>query len=211
MKKTITTIILIFLTLNIIAQDTVRIKHINYTTIFSISKHYPILVEWWETKSKDKCPMPLHRKDQFAPDPLLPDETNIAKYYIHSGTDRGHMCPAASNECSGNKVLTECFYFSNMAPQYHSLNAGDWKCLEILTRELAIKYDSIHVWAGNIGEIKKIGIISIPTMCWKVIYIMKTKEYQAYIFNNNELHSDGIENNKVSLEVIENLTKFTFK
>jgi hypothetical protein len=32
--------------------DTVRIVHKNYTTVFSKSLHYPILVEWWDTKRK---------------------------------------------------------------------------------------------------------------------------------------------------------------
>jgi endonuclease G len=204
-------IALLLLATNVTAQDTIRLKHTNYVTVFSKSKHYPVLVEWWETKSKDECANQLSRKDQFAPDPLLPSETSIAKDYIHSGTDRGHMCPAASNECSGEKVLTECFYFSNMAPQYHSLNAGDWKTLETLTRNLAIENDSVHVWAGSVGEAKKIGTVSVPTQCWKVIHILKTNEYVAYLFNNDTSKPDGIENNKVSLETIEKLTKLKFK
>jgi endonuclease G len=203
-------VILALLTNNIIAQDTVRIHHTNYTTVFSKSKHYPVLVEWWETKAKNTCTNPLPRKDQFEPDPLLHNETNIGKYYIHSGTDRGHMCPAVSNECIGDKVLTECFYYSNMAPQYHSLNAGDWKTLETLTRNLSAIYDSVHVWAGSIDETKKLGIISVPAQCWKVIYVVKSKQYSAYLFNNDTSHPDGIENNKVSLEIIEELTKFKF-
>jgi len=211
MKQLIIIFTLGLLVTNVIAQDTIRLKHTNYTAIFSKSKRYPVLVEWWETKAKDKCVNQLPRKDQFAPDPLLPNETNIAKDYIHSGTDRGHMCPAASNECSGDKVLTECFYFSNMAPQYHSLNAGDWKSLETLTRNLAIENDSVHVWAGSVGEAKKIGEVSVPTQCWKVIYIVKTKQWSAYLFNNDTSKPDGIENNKVSLDIIKKLTNFKFK
>ena len=211
MKQISTILILLLLATNIIAQDTIRLKHINYITVFSKSKHYPVLVEWWETKAKDKCVNQLPRKDQFAPDPLLPNETNIAKDYIGSEMDRGHMCPAASNECMGEKVLTECFYFSNMAPQYHSLNAGDWEILEKQTRTMSINYDSVHVWVGSVGEAKKIGVVSVPTQCWKVIYVVKTKQWLAYLFNNDTSHSDGIENNKVSLETIEKLTNFKFK
>ncbi len=192
------------------AQDTIRIKHTNYTTIFSKSNHYPVLVEWWETKKKVSCKSPLPRKDQFGPDPLLMKETDLMEDYIHSGTDRGHMCPAADNECLGDKILTECFYFSNMAPQYHSLNAGDWKSLETLTRDLSIKEDSIHVWAGNVGVAKKIGKVSVPTKCWKVIYIVKTKEWMSFIFDNNTSSPDGIHNNQVDLIEIEKLTGFKF-
>ena len=185
MKKVLLIITLLaFFAMGGKTQDTIRIKHINYVTVFNKILKYPVLVEWYETKAKDGCSTPLARKDQFAPDPLLLKETNVVKDYIGSGTDRGHMCPAASNECMTPQVLTECFYMSNMAPQYHSLNAGDWKSLETLTRNLAIQQDSIRVWAGSVGVAKKVGTVSVPTQCWKVIYIVKTKEYLAYIFNN---------------------------
>jgi DNA/RNA endonuclease G (NUC1) len=98
-----------------------------------------------------------------------------------------------------------------MSPQYHSLNAGDWKTVETLTRTLALQYDSVHVWAGNIGEAKKIGRVSVPTICWKVIYIKKTKEYMAFVFDNNTSKPDGINNNKVALDDIQKLTHFKFK
>jgi endonuclease G len=192
------------------SQDLVTIKHANYTTTFSKSLEYPVVVEWWETKSKDACPIPLKRKDQFQADPQLLKESDLMKDYVGSGTDRGHMCPAASNLCSGDKVQTECFYFTNMSPQYHSLNAGDWKSLETLTRTMAVEKDSIHVWCGNVGVAKKIGKVSVPTKCWKVIYIKQTKEFRAYIFNNDTSKPNGIEDNKVTLQSVEKLTGLKF-
>jgi len=194
------------------SQDTVRIKHTNYVTVYSKSLKYPVLVEWWETKAKVACPAPLPRKDQFAPDPLLPAETNLAKDYVGSGMDRGHMCPAASNECNGPQVLTECFYFSNMAPQYHSLNAGDFKSVETLSRDLAVKNDSIHIWAGSIGVAKTLGAnkVAVPTECWKVIYIVKSKEWLAYEFKNTTEKPTGVHSHEVTVKDIEKLTGFKF-
>lgn len=193
------------------SQDTIRIKHTNYTTVFSKTKHYPVLVEWWLTKSMVVCFTPLKRKDNFKPDPQILKETDIEKDYVGSGVDRGHMMPAADNLCQTPQVQDECFYFSNMSPQYHSLNAGDWKSLETLTRQLSVEQDSIKVWCGNIGEIKRIGVISIPKQCWKVIYIKKTKIFKAYLFDNTINKPDGIENNLVKLTVIKKLTKYKFK
>ena len=200
--------------------DTVTLVHKNYTSIYSKTLHYPILVEWWETRKKDECDNQLPRKDQFAPDPLLKTETTLQKYYdeankIHrskelKGFDRGHMCPAASNECSGDSILTECFYFSNMAPQYHSLNAGDWKTLETNTRDSAFQNDSIHVWAGSYGEEEKYGILSIPEMCWKVIYVAKTKKYYAYNFKNTPDKPSGLKSHEVNVIDIEKITGFNF-
>jgi endonuclease G len=193
------------------AQDTIRLTHTNYISVYSKSKHYPVMVEWWATKAKVSCDRPLARKDNFKPDPLLPNETNLVNDYKGSGFDRGHMMPAADNLCQTPLVQDECFYFSNMAAQYHSLNAGDWKGVETLERQLASEKDSIHVWCGNIGEIKKIGTVSVPEKCWKVIYIKKTGEWMAYLFTNDQSKPDGYANNKVDVSEIEKLTKFKFR
>lgn len=189
------------------SQDTVRLIHKNYTTVFSKSKAYPVLVQWWVTKRQVSCPTPVKRVDRFVPDPLLPKETDLALFYKGSGFDRGHMSPAADNLCDGELIMFECFYFSNMSPQYHSLNAGDWKSLETHTREIALKYDSIKVWCGNLGEVKKIGKLSIPEKCWKVIYIKSLKKYHYYIFNNDQSKPDGMSNNEVSPEEFKKLVK----
>jgi len=37
------------------SQDTVRIHHKEYTTVYSKSKKYPVLVEWYATKAKIGC------------------------------------------------------------------------------------------------------------------------------------------------------------
>lgn len=212
MSKVLSSIIIVLLfNVSLKAQDTVRLVHKEYITVFSKSLKYPVLVEWWVTKQKVSCPNPIPRKDDFAPDPLLAAETDLAKDYKGSGLDRGHMAPAADNQCSGNIAMIECFYFSNMTPQYHSLNAGDWKTLETLTRNLGLKQDSIKVWAGSIGQSKKVGRVSVPTKCWKVIYIKKTNQWKAYIFNNDASKPNGIEDNLVRVEDVEKLTNYKFK
>ena len=192
--------------------DTVRLKHTNYTAVFSKSLKYPVLIEWWTTKAMVTCPTPLKRKDAFKPDPLLPVETNIAADFVGSGTDRGHMMPAADNLCQTQAVQDECFYFSNMAAQYHSLNAGDWKSLETYTRQTAAVTDSVKVWCGNIGVAKTIGKgTAVPTHCWKVIYIKSKKEWHAYLFANTTDKPDGMQNNEVTVAQIEKITGFKFK
>jgi endonuclease G len=192
------------------AQDVVVIKHTNYTTHYSKSKMYPVMVEWWLTKSMITCPTPLKRKDNFKPDPKLVNETDIAKDYVGSGTDRGHMMPAAENLCQTPEVQDECFYFSNMSAQYHSLNAGDWKSVETLERQIASEQDSVYIWCGNVGEIKRIGRVAVPKQCWKVIYIKKTKTFKSFLFTNDLSKPDGYENNQVDVKVIEKLTGLKF-
>ena len=215
MRKIISIVSVLFLSLFLISssplEDLVLLKHTNYTSTFSISKKYPMMVEWWVTKAMVSCPNPLKRKDNFKPDPLLPQHTNIASDYVGSGYDRGHMMPAADNLCQTQKIQDESFYFSNMSAQTHRLNAGDWKSLETFTRDESKLKDSIHVWAGNVGEIKKIGSVSVPKYCWKVIYIKKENKWLAYLFENNTSNPDGFKNNEVPLKDIMSLTGFTFR
>lgn len=202
---------LIFCSNVVFGQDTIRIKHTNYETVFSKSKKYPVLVEWWVTKNMVTCLTPLKRKDNFKPDPKLMEHTDLLKDYVGSGFDRGHMMPAADNLCQTQQIQDECFYFSNMSAQYHSLNAGDWKSLETYVRDEAKAQDSIKVWCGNIGEIKKIGKVSVPKQCWKVIYIKKQNVWKSYLFENDKSKPDGIKNNEISLDSLEKITGFKFR
>ena len=211
MKNIILTSIFILITSLTFGQDTIRIKHTNYSTVFSKTKYYPVKVEWWVTKSMVGCEKPLKRKDNFKPDPQLPKETDLLKDYVGSGTDRGHMMPAADNLCQTQQVQDECFYFSNMAAQTHRLNAGDWKSLETLVRDEAKKVDSIKVWCGNVGEIKKIGRVSVPKYCWKVVYFKKENQWMCFVFDNDNSKPDGLKNNEVDMEYITELTGFKFK
>ena len=209
MKRILSIVVLLVITVTLKAQDIVVIKHTNYTTHFSKSKRYPVLVEWETTKAMVGCPTPLKRKDNFKPDPQLVDETNIAFYYLKSGYDRGHVMPAADNLCQTQAIQDESFYFSNMIPQTHRLNAGDWKSLETATRNWALISAKVRVWSGAIGEEKKIGLVSVPTQCWKVVQV--AGKWHAYLFNNDLSPADGFQNNEVPLAQIEKLTGFKFK
>lgn len=210
MKKLGLTLIFILSVFVLIAQDVVKIKHTNYTTHFSKSKRYPVMVEWVTTRTMIGCPTPLKRKDNFKPDPQLPVESNIGEHYVKSGYDRGHVMPAAENLCQTPAVQDECFYFTNMIPQPHRLNAGDWKSLETAERDWAYSTGEVKVWAGAVGETKKVGPISIPEKCWKVIYIKNTNQWLAFVFNNDLSAPNGYADNAVSKEVVEKLSGFKF-
>ena len=199
-----------FIAVTAYSQDTVTIIHKSYKTTYSKSKHYPVKVEWWITKAMLSCSTKIKRTDNFEPDPKLPNETDLQLYYQNSGYDRGHNFSAADGSCD-NVSMSESFYFSNMTAQYPQLNRGDWKVLEIMIRDEALKYDSIHVWCGSIGEVKKIGKVSVPAKCWKVTYNKHKKEWDAFLFDNNTSKADGIKNNQVEVKLIEQITGFKFK
>ena len=209
MKK----LLLLFLILSpflALSQNTVKIVHQNYTTVFDTVKHYPVVVDWWDTKARIGCSDKLPRVNAFAPDPQLPRQTNIVKDYIGSGYDKGHMCECEVNLCQGLQIEKECFYMDNMAPQWHSLNAGSWKKLEANTRKIALECDSVHVWAGSLGEAKKIGRVSVPLFCWKVIYVKSLKQWKAYQFSNTKDDSGNL-NPETTVEAIELQTGLKFE
>ena len=168
------------------------------------------MVEWWITKNTLTCVDKVKRGDKFIADPKLPNETDLQSDYTGAGFDRGHNMPAADAVCD-QIANEESFYFSNMTAQYPALNRGDWKSLEILSREIALKEDSVKIWCGSVGVAKNIGTTAVPTQCWKVVYTKKTNEYIAFIFDNNTTKADGIHNNQVDLADVEKLTGFKFK
>ena len=63
MKKVISLVTLLVISVTLFAQDVVVLKHTNYTSHYSKSKKYPVMVEWWIAKAKIGCPNPLSRKD----------------------------------------------------------------------------------------------------------------------------------------------------
>ena len=198
MKKILFILLIPFISID--AQDTIRVVHKNYTTVFSKSMKYPVLVEWWVTKSGLECTNPVARKDKFIPDPLLKKDSDIAEDYVGSGFDRGHLAPAADNRCKGADVMEESFFFTNMAPQYPGLNRGQWKNLEEWTRYLATQNDSVFVQAGCVGDVKRVKRLAIPSHCWKVITIKKTGEVTAYWFPNVPEKSASFEMHMIDKE-----------
>ncbi|MBL7893617.1 MAG: DNA/RNA non-specific endonuclease [Bacteroidia bacterium] len=211
MKKIFLSIIFILILNSIKSQDTVVLHHKYYTSTFIKSKHIPLLVEYTLTKEMLSCTKKIKRKNNFAPDPDLPEATNIDKDYKRSGYDRGHNMSAEDNTCN-KEGMNECFYFSNMFPQIHSLNGGVWKKLENQERAEAKQYGKIKVFIGSTGELKKIGKdkVVVPEYCWKIIYIESLNTYECYIFPNKKPKKSDYTSYKVPLTEIEQKTNIKF-
>ena len=207
-KKKMKTLIYVLVLFSFALSQTITIKHKLYTTTFDTIKHYPVLVEWWDYQSLLSCSSRLKRSNIFSQDPLAPSQTDLSKDYTYSGYDRGHNMPAFDNECN-HDALSECFYFSNMTPQTPSLNRGDWKDLETYTRQMVQQYDSIKIWCGSCDSINKIGRLTIPKTCWKVIYIKKINKYEAFIFSNDKTKK-SLDLHRTTVDSITYLTKFNF-
>lgn len=206
MKKILFILLIPFISIN--AQDTIRVVHKNYISVFSKSLRYPILVEWGTTRGELECKTPAKRTDKFLPDPKVRKESDIDDDYVKSGFDRGHISPAADTRCN-DEHMVESFYFTNMAPQYPGLNRGQWKNLEEWTRILAVENDSVFVQAGCVGELSRIKRVAVPTHCWKVIRVKN--QVEAYVFPNVPERSKSFEMHKVPLDSVRRLTKLPIR
>ena len=189
--------------------------HTGYTVSFNRKTKLPNWVAWELTRSRTYGE--FTRSDSFEPDPMIrKGHTAEDTDYRRSGYDRGHMCPAADNKYS-KRAMTECFYFSNICPQLHSLNGGDWKELEEKCRKWARQYGSIYIACGPIVNSKRPRTIGrnrivVPDAFYKVV-MRKTKDNEAtaigYVFKhgkqNRPLHTYAM-----SVDEVEKMTGIDF-
>lgn len=110
------------------------------------------------------------------------------------GLDHGHMCPAADNKWS-EEAMKQTFLLTNMCPQNHDLNGGDWEYLESRCRGWARHYGDVYIVAGPIfynSSYQTMGAnkVGIPDAFFKVILCMKGKSPKAlgFIYPNEGTH-----------------------
>ncbi len=131
-----------------------------------------------------------------------------------AGIEHGHMCPAA--DCKWDKgAMNQSFLLTNMCPQDHDLNGGDWDKLENKCRTWAKRYGEINIVAGPIFEYDErhcfgINKIPIPDAFFKVILCTSgNPKALGFIFPNN-----GTQHNMhdyvFSVDEVEYTTGFDF-
>lgn len=130
------------------------------------------------------------RKDKFARDKRATGPQASKEDYRNSGWDRGHMAPAGDMKWS-ETAMDETYYFTNICPQNHELNNGDWKELEEKCRDWAVGYGAIEIVCGPIitknvhGRLGENDVV-IPDKFFKVLLVKKGGEYKGvgFIFDN---------------------------
>jgi len=120
----------------------------------------------------------LRRRNQFRSDRGLPARFYRVNEndYLHSGYDRGHMCPSADRQAS-RQDNARTFLFTNIEPQLHELNAGPWEKLESYSRRLAQRGSQLFVVAGGIfgTPFETIGNgVAVPTANFKIIVVLSS-------------------------------------
>ncbi len=159
-----------------------------YTTSYNAKNKIPNWVAWELTPSR--LVERESRTNDFLPDPDLPEKKAVTTQdYKGAGMDRGHMCPAGDNKWK-RKAMIESFYMTNICPQNHNLNRGDWKELEEKCRDWARKEGKIYIVCGPIlyqTKHKTIGKhkVVVPNAFFKVILAMgKHPKAIGFIYKN---------------------------
>lgn len=132
-------------------------------------------------------------------DSLAAKYMNVSKSFYFA---RGHFAPDADFVDAAGSDAT--YYYINVAPQWQSFNNGNWKALEMATRNLAIKRArNLNIYTGGFGiltladvknvqkpiylafDSKENGLIPVPKYYWKVVHDPLTKTATAFVGINN--------------------------
>lgn len=175
------------------------IKHKHFTVYFNSNNHLPKYVNY-KLYKKDQERVKLDRKGfYFKKDPdcqlsLKPGD------YVKSGYDKGHLMNYEVNSFDST-AARECFYMTNMAPQFPTMNRGVWQKVERRERELTNLYDSTYCQTGIICSNIYDGKLNIPDYFYKVIsyfeYVSKEWKTEVYIVPNTKKPPTDI--NKVTI------------
>lgn len=176
------------------AEDDV-VFHLAYASCYN---HKTLIPDWvaWELTSSETDGPNSRENVGFAWDPEVSWPKSRREDYSNSGWDKGHMAPAADMRWS-QQAMEECFYLSNICPQDHDLNSGDWANTESLARRIARKYGKVWIVCGPVpGEsVKTIGNgkVRIPDSFFKAMLIRKadgTYSAIAFVMANKPGHHD---------------------
>lgn len=131
-----------------------------------------------------------------------------------AGIDHGHMCPAA--DCKWDKgAINQSFLLTNMCPQNHDLNGGNWDKLENKCRKWAKRYGYIYIIAGPVFKSDErcyfgINKIPIPDAFFKVVLCtLGSPKALGFVFPNNGTQHN-LQDYVLSVDEVENVTGMDF-
>lgn len=184
-----------------------------YVASYNKDTRIPNWVAW--TLTADHTDGPYKRAGvKFHEDDDVPEPRVTTYDYMQSGYDRGHMCPSADNRWS-SEAQEECFLMTNICPQNHNLNAGDWGEMENQCRAWAKEYGRVYIVCGPIlfrSRHKKIGTskVVVPEAFFKVVLCLEgTPKGIGFIYRNeagNRPKGDYVN----SIDEVERITGIDF-
>ncbi len=182
------------------------VVHLGYTTAYNHKTLTPNWVAYELTRQETEGE--LKRNDVFAQDEMLKGRQATLEDYKHSGYDRGHLAPAADMKWS-EQAMVESFLLTNMCPQLHELNAGDWEKTEKMGRRLAKQYGKVYIVCGPLYSQCQHGTIgpnkvAVPDAFYKAFLIESNNQYAAIGFlMYNTTEYQGLKECSMSVDELE--------
>ena len=180
------------LELPVITDSSTIVKHVGYTASFNSKYMIPNWVAYELTSDELKGTVRRPSNSPFQTDPDYRGRQPERRDYSNSGWDKGHLAPDADMKWS-EQAMIESFYFTNVCPQDHNFNAGDWEQLEELARRLARRKGSLYIICGPIvtnNTNGKLGQhkVTIPDSFFKAFLYKDTDGYHsiAYLIPNKQ-------------------------
>lgn len=161
-----------------------------YTVSYNPTTKLPNWVAWHLT-SEHTSGTNQRRGIEFHEDTDVPEPRANTYDYMQSGYDRGHMCPAGDNKWDA-QAMDQSFLLTNICPQNHKLNVGDWNGMEQQCRWWAKDFGDIYIVCGPIlfnQKHKTIGKdkVVVPEAFFKVVLCLKgTPKAIGFIYKNAE-------------------------
>ncbi len=165
------------------------LRRTGYTVSYNSELLLPNWVAWHLTA--DHTNGPYKRKGRSFTEDEEVDMPRVNTYdYQRSGYDRGHMCPSADNRWS-EQAQADCFLMTNICPQLHALNDGDWRILEEQCRAWAQTAGDLYIVCGPVltrQRHKRIGKnkVTVPEAFFKVILCTQGKPRGIGFIYRNE-------------------------
>lgn len=223
MKRYITTILTVIIAVICQAQNVELavtckgvteqvITHVGYTASYNQDWLIPNWVAWELTR--EEAYGATRRAEQFVPDPSVRGRSATTYDYSYSGYDRGHMAPAADMKWS-EQAMNESFYLTNVCPQHHDINAGQWEEVERRCRGWAKFHGKVWICCGpivrkqpkTIGENK----VVVPSGFFKVVCVERKGRYNAigFVFPNGPCEG-SMWDYAMTVDLVEDLTGHDF-
>ena len=200
----------------------------NYSFLYDKSYKTALWVAYATSNSGDFEDNNVGRNDAWAYDPAIDQswQPNLSGAYSSSGLsyDRGHQV-ASNDRQTTTEQNKQTFYYTNMTPQYSSLNQGQWNQLEQKVQGVATVTtgsDILYVVTGPLFEgtlatvtDKSGNECKVPSGYWKCLMKcsfssqgeMNAAVGCAYLVNTN---SSNTAPTSTTIDAIESRTGFDF-
>jgi endonuclease G len=190
MKKLLL-ILVFFLSSQIVIFPQIKVDKGIYKLNFNNTFHEPTYVSYYLYRGGGNFDRDAKHFTFKNDDPDLQCATD-KDYENAKGYDKGHLANAEdfAFDCTKEELT---FRYYNCLPQTRNLNRGIWKSVETKIREWSQK-EKLYIICGGFFSNKKIGDMSIPSYCWKVVQSVPTKKvlFSGWFSNTDKAQLDTL-------------------